>query len=200
MEKRILNSARDLFFNYGIKSITMDDLAKQIGISKKTVYLHFKDKNEIVHKIIGDLIQKHNKEVESCQLNAENAIEEVILQDEILNQLFSGIKPNIFFELEKYFPETANEVNIHKKECLLKGIKANIDRGIKEGLYRQDISSEILAESRLHLIYLVFNGKNFSSSEYDIKTVLKELNEFYLNGICTEKGRELITTYLNQHI
>jgi AcrR family transcriptional regulator len=200
MEQRILNSAKDLFFNYGIKSITMDDLAKQVGISKKTVYLHFKDKNEIVHKIIGNLIQKHTKEVETCQLNTKNAIEEVVLQDKILLHLFSGIKANVFFELEKYFPATAHEVNIHKKECLLKSIKANLERGIEEGFYRENLDAEILSESRFHLLNLVFNGKSFPNPEFDLKTVLKELNQLYLNGICTEKGRKLITTYLNQHI
>lgn len=108
MEERILNKARELFFSFGIRSVTMDDIAKQMGVSKKTIYQFYTDKNQIVAEVIRDLVARHESKIESFCKQAENAIHEVVLQSQSIADIFQSLKPGFFFEVQKHFPDTWN--------------------------------------------------------------------------------------------
>lgn len=192
METRILEKARELFFFFGVKSITMDDISKHLGISKKTLYTYYKDKSELVHLIMGNLLVKHTEEMLRLKDTTKNAVEEVVLNSQALYSVFKDIKPNVFFEIEKYFPELANQFLDHRHSCMLKLIKNNLKRGKTEGLYREDLEIDFTAQLRLNQLVSAFDEKAYSPIEFSIQKIINKVTTFYLNGICTTKGKQLI--------
>lgn len=198
-EQRILAKARELFFHFGIKSVSMDDIAKDLGISKKTLYTHYKDKNEIVSIIMESLLEKHGKAILDAKAEAENAIEEVLLQNKVLLNVFKDVKPNLLFEIDKYFPEVSGQVNRHRYNCILEAIKENLKRGLQENLYSTNLAIDFIAQIRLNQLLDAFDPKAFSEN-LNFSDALHQLTLFYLNAITTSESKKLLITYLKQHI
>jgi len=196
MEERILNKARELFFSFGIRSITMDDIAHQMGVSKKTIYQFYADKNQIVEKVICDLIAGHGSKVEALFQDADHAVHEVILQTQVIADIFQSIKPGVFFELQKYFPDTWTLLDGHKSNCVLQGIIKNLQRGVMEGLYRPGIDIPTIAHIRLVQINSVLNLQDFPTDKFNYQTILNQLTELYLYGVSTQEGQAQILKYL----
>lgn len=196
MEDRILDKARELFFFFGIKRITMDDIAKHLGISKKTLYSHYKDKGEIVRLIMGGLLTEHVDEMLKVKENAKNAVEAVVLQSKILFTVFKDIKPNVFFEIEKHFPDLAGQFSEHRCNCMLDIIKQNLEKGKAEGFYREDLEIPFTAQVRLNQLVSAFDEKAYESVEFNLQHILDKITSFYLNAICNDKGKQLIPTYI----
>lgn len=196
IEQRILDKARELFFFFGIKSITMEDISKHLGMSKKTLYTHFKDKGEIVNVIMGDLLKKHLEESIAANENSQNAIEEVVLQAEALYTVFKEVKPSVFFEVEKYFPSLSGQFIDHRYKCMLETIKANLQRGRNERIYREDFDIAFVSQIRLDQLVSAFDEKAYSKVELSIPKIISNLNSFYLNAICNEQGRRILSTYI----
>lgn len=196
MEERILSKAKELFFSYGIKSVTMDDIAKEMGVSKKTIYQVFTDKNEIVEKVIGNLIKDHGDKIVLCSEQADNAIHEVALQTQILINILHSLKPGIFFEVQKYFPDTWQAIHGHRYDCMLPGIINNLTRGVKEGLYRHDLDINTIAYIRLVQLNSVLNQQEFPPGRFNFRTALHQITELYLYGVASTKGQPLISKYL----
>lgn len=197
MEERILNKAQELFFSYGIKSVTMDDIARQMGISKKTIYQYHVDKNSIVEKVIDNLLEYHGNKLVSHHQEAENAIHEVALQFRDMIKLFQKMNAGVLFEVQKYFPKAWQSLNGHKYECVLQGIKNNLQKGIKEELYRPDLDIHLIAQIRLVQLSSVLNQQDFPPAEFNYRQVLAQITELYLYGISTAKGQKLISEYLH---
>jgi AcrR family transcriptional regulator len=196
MEQRILNKARELFFAFGIRSVTMDDIAREMGVSKKTIYQCYRDKNAIVEDVINSLVKEHGSKVDEFYRNAENAIHEVILQTQTIAGIIQSIKPGVFFELQKYFPETWRLIEGHRSECILKGIENNLNRGIAEGLYRSDLNIGMISHIRLVQLNSVLNLQDFPADRFSYQTILNQLTELYLYGITNQAGQKDLLNYL----
>jgi Transcriptional regulator len=125
IKESIKETARELFFSYGIKSVSMDDIAKKAGVSKRTIYEFFDDKNELVNEIVQDLVRSYSNLFRSSQSTAEDAIDEVIKQDDELLEIWTKIRPGFFFELERTFPETSEQLEQYKL-IIRKGIMSNL--------------------------------------------------------------------------
>ena len=192
MEIRILEKARELFFFFGVKSITMDDLSKHLGISKKTLYTYYKDKSELVHLIMGDLLNQHVVEMAMLKDKASNAVEEVVLNSKALYTVFKDLKPNVIFEIEKYFPNLADKFANHRHSCMLAVIKENLERGKTEGLYRADLETDFVAQVRLNQLASAFDEKAYPLVAFNIQKIIIKLTSLYLNSICSIKGKQLI--------
>ncbi|RKD13211.1 hypothetical protein BCY91_10325 [Pelobium manganitolerans] len=191
IQGRIIEKARELFFFFGVKSITMDDIAKHLSISKKTLYSCYKDKAEIVNLIMGDLLQAHVAEILKTKETAANAVEEVLTQSRVLYQIFKEVKPNVFFEIEKYFPEIAGQFADHRGTCVLESISQNLERGIAEGLYRNNLDIPFVARLRLNALMSAFDEKAFEM-EMPTLHILNKLTSFYLHAICSAEGKNFI--------
>ncbi len=192
METRILEKARELFFFFGVKSITMEDLSKHLGISKKTLYTYYKDKNELVYLIMGNLLSQHVAEMARLKDKAANAVEEVVLDSKSLYSVFKDVKPNVIFEVEKYFPELAVQFLNHRYSCVLEVIKENLERGKVEGLYREDLETDFVAQVRLNQLVSAFDEKAYPLIAFNIQKIIAKLTSLYLNSICSIKGKQLI--------
>ncbi|HEX8376934.1 MAG TPA: TetR/AcrR family transcriptional regulator [Pedobacter sp.] len=195
LRERILTEADDLFCKFGVKRITMDDVAKQLGMSKKTIYQHFKDKNELVYVLIQNMLEAQMKVMDEQAASAENAVQEVFLVVTHLQDMLSKMNPMIFYDLQKYHPEVwtlfKNFRYSYMKDCLLKNLKC----GVEEGLFRDNLNFEIMATMRIEQCDMVFNQIVFPPGKYMISEVMIEITEHYLYGLCTLKGHKLINKY-----
>lgn len=192
---RILKGAEELFFKYGIKSITMDDIAKHLGISKKTIYQFYSDKNEVVETLMTQRMNANECELQQITKKSSNVIEEVFAMMKYLGIMFSEMNPNLFYDLQKYHPNSWKIFKKFKEECIERMVEDSVKRGIKQGLVREDINTKIIARLRMEEVEIGFNPEAFPPDKFKIVDVQLALLEHFLHGICTLKGHKLINKY-----
>ena len=200
VKERIKQKADELFKRYGIRSITMDEIANQLGISKKTIYQSFSDKDELVDDVISDLLAYHQERSNKARLKASNAIQEVFLSMEMLDEMFENMNPVILYDLERNHPQTFKKFQHHKYFYISDIIKQNIEKGKSEELYRADINTEVATKIRLETIMLPFNQEVFPKSKFNLADLEKQLIEFYLFGIASLKGYKMILKYQQERL
>jgi len=193
--ERILVEAEDLFCKFGVKRITMDDIARDLGMSKKTIYQHFKDKNELVFASIKNLLEELRKNIELNRVKASNAVEEAFAIVTHLQSMLSKINPMIFYDIQKYHGEVWSLFKdfryAYMKGCLLNNLKW----GVAEGYFRKELNQEIISELRLEQVDMIFNQLVFTPGRFLITDVMTEVSEHFLYGLCTIKGHHLINKY-----
>jgi AcrR family transcriptional regulator len=198
VKEYIVAEADKLFCQYGFKSVTMDDIAKHLGMSKKTIYQHFSDKDELVNILIKDKLTNQDCTMDACSANAENAVEEIFFAINNIHELLTNMNPKLFYDLQKYHPKAWLVFKDFKEQNLGKTILDNLERGIKEGLYRQEIKTDILTQMRLEQIDLLFSQNHINyikNNKYNIAQVMVELTEHFLYGICNQNGLIQIEKY-----
>ena len=198
MKERIKQKADELFRSYGIKSVTMDVIATRLGVSKKTIYHSFKDKDELVDEVIADLLTYNQICCNKDRAKAKDAIHEVFLAMEMVQQMFQDMNPVILYDIERNHPATFQKFLQHKNKFLLQVIKENIERGKKEELYRPDINTEVIARVRLETMMIPFNQEIFPKSKFNFVDLEHQLIEHFLFGVATMKGHKLILKYQQQ--
>ena len=195
LKEHILEQADGLFCQYGIKSVTMDDIAKHLGMSKKTIYLHFSDKNELVHTLIKKIMDEHNCLMDKTHTSAQNAVDELLQAVTQVQETLSNMNPMFLYDMQKYHPQAWLVFRDFREKKLHGVIKVNLERGIEEGLYRKEINVEILTRMRLEQIDMVFSHTFFRSNKFSVSQAMTEITEHFLYGICTLKGHKLINKY-----
>jgi AcrR family transcriptional regulator len=190
MENRIVNTARDLYFRYGIRSVTLDDIAKELGISKKTIYQHFKDKDELVQRVVESSVNDELERAQEIRKNAQNPIEEVIMSMRLMKEMLQEINLVLFYDLQKYHPESFFKYTEFKKH-FYDIIKQNLIEGVKKQLYRPEINIEILTRYRMEVIDMGFNPQIFPQNQFKQTDIHLEITDTFLRGILSPKGLEL---------
>ena len=198
VKERILAKSADLFMRYGIRSITMDEIATTLGISKKTIYQFFTDKDDLVFAVIEQEIGKNEHECLQFRIDASDAIHEIFLAVEDLEELLAYTNPLMLYDLEKYHPRAFQKIKEYKYQFLYDATTENLRRGIEEGLYRKDIQKDIVAKSRVEAAFLVFNADLFPHSRYSMSEVNFELALLFMHGVATANGKKLIEQYTTE--
>jgi AcrR family transcriptional regulator len=192
---RIMEAAHDLFYQYGIRSITMDDIAKHLSISKKTIYRFFEEKDAIVGACCDGDLGNHGCRMEDIAKNSKDAVHEIIECMKYLGEMFSSMNPNMFYDLQKYYPASWKTFRNFKEEKIMKIVETNLQKGIKEGLYRPDINIKVLSRLRIEEVELGMNPVVFPPAKFDLKEVQLTVLDLFIHGITTAKGRNLIAKY-----
>jgi TetR/AcrR family transcriptional regulator, cholesterol catabolism regulator len=195
VKNRIKQKAHDLFMQYGVRSVTMDEIAVQLGVSKKTLYQYYADKDELVDAVIIDVLGTNRDNCLKDRSLAKNAIHEVFLAIDMMQEMFQDMNPSVLFELERYYPTAFEKFIQHKYSFLYKVLTENIERGIAEELYRKDFDTEILVKARLESMMMPFNQMVFPKNKFSLIKVETELTTHFLYGLATIKGYKLITKY-----
>ncbi|MGB1041068.1 MAG: TetR/AcrR family transcriptional regulator [Flavobacteriales bacterium] len=177
---------------YGIRSVTMDDISKNLGISKKSLYKYFKDKDEIVSTLMQMDIDAELEMLDSLVQCSENAIEETYAFSKVLTEKLKAVNPSMIYDLEKYHPQAWKLFVTHKRVDIFDCIKSNLDRGIKEGFYQEQLNPEIVARIYSEKIDMLFNQELFPATKFKIENVYNEMIRYHLRGIVNDKGREYL--------
>ncbi len=197
MENRILHKSRELMTKHGVKYVTMDDLASQLGISKKTIYQFYKDKDALVMAVVDLELEEQALKCQQTQNMAENAVHEMYMMLQDIQHMFKNMNPMTMNELAKYFPEAFARIQNHKDEFMHQIIKTNLIKGIEQGVYRKEIDPEILSIYRLETSFVPFNTALYPFSKFDIGKVTLQIIENFIYGVMSIKGIELMEKYKN---
>ena len=196
---RIIEGGEELFLKAGIKSVTMDDIARHLGMSKKTIYQFFKDKNELVMALVKKKLQEDENQMSEIIRKSGNVIEEMINMMKCSEDIFSRINPIVIHDLQKYHQEAWRQFQNFKSEVLIHTLEELLAKGIKQGYIRPDIDVKIIARMRVNQVELGFNTTIFPVSEFNIWKVQQQFHEHFNYGICTLKGYKLLNQYKNIH-
>ena len=196
-KERILEGADELFFKAGIRSITMDDIAKHLGMSKKTIYLHYKDKDELVTALVHTKLEQDKCEMQNVIENSANVLEELINMMKCSEEFFSRINPVVIYDLQKYHPGAWKQLQEFKAQFVVDSMRTMMAKGIEQGYIRPDIDLGIIARMRIWQIELGFNTEVFPPQTFNPWKVQIQLMEHFAYGICTAKGRKLLDHYKN---
>lgn len=199
-QERIVNKAHELFMRYGIRSISMDEVANHLGISKKTIYHYYTDKDALVEGVIDIEICNSQTECTQHRKKSENAIQEVFMAVDMMLEVVSKINPTVLFDLEKYHPKAFKKHTEFKNKFLYTIIRENLDWGKKEGLYREEIQTDFLARFRLASMFLIFNQDLLPLGKHSFASAITEMTDNFLYGLVTIKGQKLIHKYKQQRL
>lgn len=185
---------------YGIRSVSMDDIANALGMSKKTIYQYFVDKDELVDGVIEADIHSMQSDCASVSKDARDAVDEIFLSIDRLLEQFRNMNPMLIYDLEKFHFRSFQKFMDHKNKFLLLLIRKNMERGIAEGWYREDLKVDIISRFRLESMMLAFNIDLFPPAKYSLADVSKEIIEHYVYGLASPKGYKLIVKYKDERL
>jgi len=197
--ERIIAGGEELFLSAGIKSVTMDDIAKHLGMSKKTIYQFFKDKNELVMALVKKKLQDDEDQMCDIINQSGNVIEKMINMMKCSEEIFSRINPIVIHDLQKYHPDAWKQFQNFKSGVLMRTLEDLLSEGVKQGYIRPDIDVKIIARMRVTQVELGFNTTIFPVAEFNTWKVQQQFMEHFNYGICTLKGYKLLNEYKNIH-
>lgn len=189
-----------LFMQYGLRSVSMDDIAGNLGMSKKTIYQYYADKDELIEAVINEELQRSQHICVKDQLSSDNAIHEIFLAMEMVVDMMSSMNPSLVFDMQKYHPKAYQKFQQHKNDYLYGVIRINMERGIREGLYREDMNLDILSRYRVESIMLPFNPDFHTRVKYSLAKLEEELIIHFLFGMASPKGYKLIIKYQQERL
>jgi AcrR family transcriptional regulator len=199
MEQLIIQKARDLFFSYGLKSVSMDDLAKQAGISKKTIYQFVSDKNELIEKVVEEWMLVHKQALKKAVKESDNAVEELFMQDNLPFSAIASVNIHFFHQLEKFFPAVWKTLEAHKQKIVRQSIVKNLQRGIQENHYRNDLDVQFLSDVRLQQISTALNPVDFTERRGETKKLMYDFTVFYLHSVVNANGKRVLNKFLKNN-
>lgn len=196
----ILEQVAKLFMKYGIKSLTMDDIANELKVSKKTLYQFVTDKQDLVQKTLQKYCDEDKQMVVDIQKQATNAMEECLMITKHVKQKFASIHPSINYDLEKYYPEAWQMMQSHQMHFIYEMVKQNLENGIAEGFYRDDLNAELVARAYVTKVYAMIDRTDEVLKKYDFGTIYAEIMRYHLRGIASEKGHKHLNNKLKSFL
>jgi len=193
--QRILEATQELFFRHGIKSITMDDVASHLGMSKKTIYTSFTDKDDLVTGLAEMELECQRTDIDTIHKGSDNAIDEIMKIMNMISRSFAKMNPSLFYDLQKFHPVAWKKFREFKEKKLRAFVEENLKAGMKQKLYRKDLDIKIMARLRLAEVEIAFDPVIFPPDQFNVREVQIELLDHFLHGITTLKGHQLINKY-----
>jgi len=199
IKDRIKQKAQELFRMYGVRSVTMDDIALQLGVSKKTLYQSFSDKSELVDEVTRNMLEDNRSNCITSRSHADNAIHELFLALESLQEVTGNMNPGVLFDLQRGYPKTFQRFQDFKYDFLYDVIAENLRWGKEDGLFREDVNEEVYAKMRLEMISIPFNEQLFPKTKFSLVYLQEQTLKFFIYAIVTPKGYKLIDKYINKN-
>ncbi|MFM7194849.1 MAG: TetR/AcrR family transcriptional regulator [Bacteroidota bacterium] len=187
-KKKVLQAADELFMRYGIRSVSMDDIAHHIGISKKTVYSAYADKDDLVKAVYHLHHGAWQSEISVISGNASDAIEELLMLSEHLRSKMGSMNPNVMYDLKKFHRAVWDEWTEYNGKVVKGMVCDTLNRGIREGVFRPEINVEILATLRMQQVEIGFNEQVFPPRDFRPDAVQVQLFDHFIYGLLTPEG------------
>jgi len=196
IREKIIEGAGKLFVESGVRVVTMDSIALSLGVSKRTIYENFKDKNDLLSNFLEQSIVNHKRKAVEIMSNSKNVIEALFRFGEYNHQAMKSINPCFFHDIKKYHPEVFEKVmnngEIKNHEITFTLLK----RGINEGIFTKEINIEI-SNLFIHHTFEFFN--KLAELNFKHKDIWTSVHLPYLKGICTDRGRELLNQTIEKY-
>lgn len=190
MREKILEIASEQFSLYGVRTITMEDIARLAGISKKTIYQEFKHKKELVKEAFSMTLIHDQQRLNEIMEVEDGVIEHLLYTSKMVRERLATLNPMVLLEIQKYFPEVWEMFTEFKEKVIVTDIVNVIEKGKRLGYFRPEINAKILAIMRVNQITAAMNPANFDKDVENIVTLHMAMMDHFLHGIFTEKGRQ----------
>jgi AcrR family transcriptional regulator len=197
-EIQLIEGAMALFMRLGVKSVNMDDVASHLGVSKKTLYLYFKDKEDLIRRVIDLHCLNEDKSIEAIQAKNLPAIDEMFDIMYWVLSILSKVNPSVQFDLDKYHPEQSRKMKESRHRVVYGCMLSNMKKGQKEGMYRKDFHADVIAKIYITRMDVLFDPAVFPFGEYPLTDLYKEVFQYHIRGIASAKGIEQLETIMKQ--
>lgn len=187
-EKKIIEGAMKTFMQFGIKSVNMDDMARHLGVSKKTLYVYVSDKEELVEKAINLHCEIEDAQIEEICSRGLGAIDESLEIFQTIIEMLINLHPSVAYDLEKYHPAISKRLMLNRNDVVYGCMLKNIIKGQKEGVYRRDFDAEIITRMYLSHVNAMIDPKLFTPGQWKLSQVYKEGFIYHIRGIASQKG------------
>ncbi|WOD45279.1 TetR/AcrR family transcriptional regulator [Hwangdonia lutea] len=199
MREKILLGATDLFLNYGFKSVTMDDIANALGVSKKTIYQHFDNKTKLVEATTLNLFHSISCGIDHiCSLD-KNPIEEIYSIKKFVMEHLKDEKSSPQYQLQKYYPKIFNALKDQQFELMQTCVVSNLNKGINQGLYRDTIHVDFIARLYFNTMVAIKDKDLFPLKTFSMDMLMDNYLEYHLRGICTTKGLDILNQFITSN-
>lgn len=199
IQERIAHTASEMMLSLGIRGVSMDDIAGKLGMSKKTIYQYFADKDSLVASVFTHIIGINCDLCGRDKKASENAIHEALLNIETISAMFQSINKNVLNDLSKYHPSVFESIQAHKNDYVFNLVKANILRGQQEKLYRENLEIDILARYRIEALFIFFSDSFRKHINASFEVIEREVITHFIYGLVTSLGYEMIEKYKNNN-
>jgi len=193
MRDKILHKSQELFLNLGFKSVTMDDIAREMGISKKTIYVHFPNKTKLVEATTLHMFETISQGIDCICALKKNPIEEIFDIKEFVMDHLKNEKSSPQYQLQKYYPKIFATLKSKQFEVMQSCVTENLDRGLELGLFRDNINIEFVSKIYFSGMMVIKDRAFFPLKNFSMQTLMNNYLEYHLRGICTPKGLETLT-------
>ena len=192
MKEKILETAAEMFLNLGFKSVTMDDIAQELGISKKTVYTHYQNKTTLVEASCFHLFEVISAGIQKICNKQLNSIQELFEIKLFVSKNLNDEKSSPQFQLQKFFPDIHQKMRKKNFEVMKNSVFQNLERGMKEGLYRTDIHTEFITRIYFAGLFSIKDEDIIPSMLYNKSTAMNLFLDYHVRAIATPKGIEVL--------
>jgi AcrR family transcriptional regulator len=195
MKYEILEKATEMFLNFGFKSVTMDDIANKMGISKKTIYVNYKNKTKLIEASTIYMFNLISHGIDCiCELG-KNPIEELYDIKQFVMENLKDEKSSPQYQLQKYYPKIYENLKNKHFEVMQDCVKENLERGMKQKLYRDTISTDFISRIYFNCIMALKDKDLFPQKEFPVRPLMEQYLEYHLRGICTTKGLKILNKF-----
>lgn len=198
-EKSIISGASEMFVKYGIRSVTMDDVARELAVSKKTLYKYVANKAELVDRFVRFAFEEVYGVVEEAIGKSSNAIDEMLAVNSSMSDALKAQHPAIEFQLKKYYPETWKWLADKQTEVMKYHLETNLVKGIEQGLYRQDLNIETIKHLYFAQFVAIHNDSIVPLTVCENPEFIKAHFEYHLRGVVSKKGLAYLEEKLEEH-
>lgn len=198
MKTKIIEIATELFLNLGFKSVTMDDLASEMGISKKTIYTHFDNKTKLVEATTEYLFNTVCVSIDNILDEKKEPIEELYAIKAFVMHHLKNEKTSPQYQLQKYYPKIHSELKIKQFAVMQECIISNLNRGMEDGIFRDNIDVEIISKLYFIGIIGIKDVEMFPAQEFPMTKLMDDYLEYHVRGIATEKGLKILNKLIKE--
>ena len=192
---KLLHRVTEMFLRFGIKSVSMDDISRDLGISKKTLYCMVPNKAKLVSDILHRFIEEEEAQVAVIDSQAKDPIHEMVLIARHVTRMLKKLSPNTLYDLKKYYLEAWREMETSRNEMIHRNIKRNLETGIKHELYRDDLNVDLLSTLYVRMATYIVDQKIMDITREQKINLYKEFIKYHIRGIGTTKGMKVLKNY-----
>ena len=196
MKEQIIRKSTEMFLELGFKSVTMDHLSNEIGISKRTLYEYFSNKENLIRQVSHKLYEEISEGIEAIYSSKKNAVEKHFIIKDFILEYLKYENPGSMYQLSKYYPKIYDRLIIKQYTKMIECVTESIKTGIKEGLFRNTINEEIIARLYYSIMLNFKNVEIFDPKKFNSNVLHETFIEYHIRGICTEKGKLILDQLL----
>ncbi len=199
MGEKIIERATELFLNFGFKSVTMDDIANEMGISKKTIYVHFANKTKLVEATTFSIFERISMGIDDICETSVNPIEELYDVKKFVLKNLKNEKTSPQYQLKKYYPQIHDQLMVKQFDKMFGSVKDSLQKGVDTGLFRKAIDVDFISRMYFNGMTGIKDVTIFPPDIFDMQYLTESYLEYHLRAIVTNKGLEILNMFIKSN-